>query len=235
VGTGLDPNALNKTASGIAMLQGAQSQRIELVARYFATAVTELCSVVHALTLKHSRRASIVQLRNEWVPVDPRQWTRRKDMSINVGLGTGNRQEQMAFLMQMLQLALGPGVQLGFSAPDKLYAMLTKLSNAAGFKNAEEFWVNPKNAPPPQPQQPPPPDPKLIEVQQRGQIEQAKLQQSAQFEQAKAQQDAQMEMSRAQAEMMLEREKAQMQAEIARYKADVMRPINTMGMSDGLS
>jgi hypothetical protein len=252
VGTGLDPNALNRTASGIAMLQGAQSQRIELVARYFATAVTELCSVVHALTLKHSRRASIVQLRNEWVPVDPRQWTRRKDMSINVGLGTGNRQEQMAFLMQMLQLALGPGVQLGFSAPDKLYAMLTKLSNAAGFKNAEEFWVNPKNAPPPQPQQPPPPDPKLIEVQQRGQIEQAKLQQSAQFEQAKAQQDAQMEMSRAQAEMMLEREKAQMQAEIARYKAeldaqvalevariraqaDVMRPINTMGMSDGLS
>jgi hypothetical protein len=250
VGTGLDPNSLNKTASGIAMLQGAQNQRIELVARYFASAVTELCSVVHALTLKHSRRASMIQLRNQWVPVDPRQWTTRKDMSINVGLGTVNRQEQQQFLLNMLQLALGPGVQLGFSGPDKVYAMLAKLTNNAGFKNAEEFWVDPKSKPP-QPPAPPPPDPKMIEVQQRGQIEQAKLQQDAQIEQARAQQDAQMEMSRAQAEMMLEREKAAMQAEVARYKAeldaqvalevariraqaDAMRPVN-MGMGNGLS
>jgi len=220
VGTGLDPNALNKTASGIAMLQGAQSQRIELVARHFAQAVTELCSVVHALTLKHSRKAAIVMLRNEWVPVDPRQWTARKDMQISVGLGTGNRQEQNAFLMQMLQLALGPGVQLGFSSPEKVYSMLAKLTNNAGFKNAEEFWANPKNAAP-KPPQAPPPDPKLIEVQQRGQIEQAKLAQSAQIEQAKAQTDAQLGMSRAQAEMELERQKAQMQAEVERYKAEL--------------
>lgn len=252
VGTGLDPNALNKTASGIAMLQGAQSQRIELIARHFAQSVTELCSVVHALTLKHSRQPQLVMLRNEWVPVDPRQWTTRKDMSISVGLGTGNRQEQNAFLLQMLQLALGPGVQLGFSGPEKVYAMLAKLSNNAGFRNAEEFWVNPKNAPP-QPQQPPPPDPKMIEVQQKGAIEQAKLQQSAQMEQAKVAQDAQMEMARAQAEMELERQKAQMQAEVARYKAeldaqvalevariraqaDMARGVNTMmGMENGLS
>lgn len=251
VGTGLDPNALNKTASGIAMLQGAQSQRIELVARHFAQSVTELCSVVHALTLKHSRRAQLVMLRNEWVPVDPRQWTTRKDMSISVGLGTGNRQEQNAFLMQMLQLALGPGVQMGFSAPDKVYAMLSKLTNNAGFKNAEEFWVDVSKRPPQPPQQPPP-DPKMLEVQQRGQIEQAKLQQTAQIEQAKAAQDAQMEMARAQAGMELERQKAQMQAEVARYKAeldaqvalevariraqaDMARQVNTMGMSDGLS
>ena len=220
VGTGLDPNALNKTASGIAMLQGAQSQRIELIARHFAESVKELCLLVHALTLKHSRQAELIMLRNEWVPVDPRQWTRRKDMSISVGLGTGNRQEQSAFLMQMLQLALGPGLQMGLSSPTQVFQMLGKLTNAAGFRNAEEFWSDPSKQPPKPPQQPPP-DPKLIEVQQRGQIEQAKLQQSAQMEQAKSQQDMQMEMQRAQAEMALEREKAQMQAEVARYKAEL--------------
>ena len=249
VGTGLDPNALNKTASGIAMLQGAQSQRIELIARHFAESVKELCLLVHALTLKHSRQQELVMLRNQWVPVDPRQWTRRKDMSISVGLGTGNRQEQSAFLMQMLQLALGPGVQMGLSSPTQVYQMLAKLTNAAGFKNAEEFWSDPSKQPP-RPPQPPPPDPRLIEVQQKGQIEAQKLQQSAQIEQAKSQQDMQMEMQRAQAEMALEREKAQMQAEIARYKAeldaqvalevariraqaDLARPME--GMGNGLS
>lgn len=231
VGTGLDPNALNKTASGIAMLQGAQSQRIELIARHFAESVKELCLLVHALTLKHSRQQELIQLRNEWIPVDPRQWKRRKDMSISVGLGTGNRQEQSAFLMQMLQLAFGPGMQMGLSSPSQVYQMLAKLTNAAGFKNAEEFWSDPSKQPPKPPQQPPP-DPKLIEVQQRGQMEQAKLQQdaqmqaakmqqSAQMEQAKAQQDMQMEMQRAQAEMALEREKAAMQAEVQRYKAEL--------------
>jgi hypothetical protein len=231
IGTGLDPNALNKTASGIAMLQGAQSQRIELIARHFAESVKELCLLVHALTLKHSRQQELIMLRNEWIPVDPRQWTRRKDMSISVGLGTGNRQEQSAFLMQMLQLAFGPGMQMGLSSPAQVYQMLSKLTNAAGFKNAEEFWSDPSKRPPAPPQQPPP-DPKLIEVQQRGQMEQAKMQQDAQMEaakmqqgaqmeQARAQQDMQMEMQRAQASMVLEREKAQMQAEVQRYKAEL--------------
>lgn len=249
VGTGLDPNALNRTASGIAMLQGAQSQRIELVARHFAQSVTELCSVVHALTLKHSRRASLVMLRSKWVPVDPRQWTTRKDMSISVGLGTGNRQEQNAFLLQMLQLAIGPGVQLGFSAPDKLFAMLSKLTNNAGFRNAEEFWTNPAERPP-QAEQPPPPDPKLIEVQQKAQIEQQKLQIEAQAGQQKTQAEMALEQQRAAQRMELERQKAEADAALARYKAELDAQValevariraqadmarTNMGMENGLS
>jgi hypothetical protein len=220
VGTGLDPNALNKTASGIAMLQGAQSQRIELVARHFAESVKELCLLVHALTLKHSRQQELVQLRNKWIPIDPRQWTRRKDMSISVGLGTGNRQEQSAFLMQMLQLALGPGVQLGFSTPDTVFNMLSKLTNAAGFRNAEEFWVSQKDKPPQPPQQPPP-DPKLIEVQQKGQLEQQKLQMEAQAGQARTQAEMQLEAQRTQAQMAAEQQRAQQDAALAKYRADM--------------
>jgi hypothetical protein len=212
VGTGLDPNALNKTASGIAMLQGAQSQRIELIARHFAESVKELCLLVHALTLKHSRQQELIQLRNEWIPVDPRQWTRRKDMSISVGLGTGNRQEQSAFLMQMLQLAFGPGMQMGLSSPAQVYQMLSKLTNAAGFKNAEEFWSDPSKQPPKPPQQPPP-DPKMIEVQQKGQIEAQKMSQEAQVEQAKMSQEAQLEQQR----IALDRYKADLDAQIKVY------------------
>jgi hypothetical protein len=230
VGTGLDPNALNKTASGIAMLQGAQSQRIELIARHFAESVKELCLLVHALTLKHSRQQELIMLRNEWVPVDPRQWTRRKDMSISVGLGTGNRQEQSAFLMNMLQLAFGPGMQLGLSSPAQVYQMLSKLTNAAGFKNAEEFWSDPSKRPPAPPQQPPP-DPKLIEVQQKGQMEAQKMQMTAQQDQQRAQMDMQVESAKLQQQMALEQQKLQANMQLEQQKLAIMREQNLMQLA----
>lgn len=204
--SGLDPNALNKTATGIMQLQAASMQRIELIARHFAEAVKELFWTVHALTLKHGRKAEMVRLSNEWVAIDPRSWKKRKDVTISVGLGTGNRQEQNAFLMQMLQLALGPGLQMGLSDPSKAYNMLARLTNNAGFKSSEEFWTDPRTQPPKQP----PPDPKLM-------IEQAKLQQSAQETQIDAQQ-AQAKLS---ADMQAEQMRAQQAQQEAVLRAEV--------------
>jgi len=181
--SGLDPNALNKTATGIMQLQAASMARVELKARRFAEAVKDLFIVTHALTLKHGRGPQMVELSNQWVTVDPSNWKRRTDMTISVGLGTGNRQEQNMFLMQMLQVALRQGLPLGFSDPAHVYAMLARLTNNAGFRAAEEFWVDPSSQPPKQQ----PPDPKLM-------IEQAKLQQ--------AQQETQIDAQMKQAEMM---------------------------------
>ena len=218
VGTGLDPNALNKTASGIAMLQGAQSQRIELIARHFAEAVKELCLMVHALTLKHSRQGEMVQLRNEWVPIDPRTWQKRKDMSISVGLGNGNRQEQSMFLMQWLTFAAQVGMPSGLVTQDNFFTAASKFINSGGFRNAEEFVTNPAKAPP---KPPPPPPPEVLKLQQDGQIKQAEMQQDAQMTQQKTAAELQMEREKMQferekfqAEMQLELEKERMRGEI---------------------
>lgn len=200
--SGLDPNALNKTATGIMQLQAASMQRIELIARHLAEAVKELFWTVHALTIKHGRKMDMVRLSNEWVPIDPRSWQKRKDVSISVGLGTGNRQEQNMFLMQMLQVALGPGLQMGFSDPSKVHAMLARLTNNAGFKAADEFWTDPSNQPPKQQ----PPDPRLM-------IEQAKLQQ--------AQQETQVDAQIKQAEMVADQQAEQMKAQQAREEAQL--------------
>lgn len=204
--SGLDPNALNKTATGIMQLQAASMQRIELIARHFAEAVKELMWLTHALTLKHGRKQEMVQLSNKWAVIDPRSWKKRKDMTISVGLGTGNRQEQSMFLMQMLQLALGPGLQMGLTEPAKVYQMLSRLTNNAGFKASEEFWTDPSSKPP----QPPAPDPKLM-------IEQAKLQQSAQETQI----DAQQAQAKLQADMTAEQMRAQQAQQEAVLRAEV--------------
>jgi hypothetical protein len=214
----IDPLSQNKTATGISQVFAAGQQRIELIARYFAEGVKELCLVVHQLLSKHSRKPLMLQLKQQFVPIDPRQWAKRTDMTISVGLGSGSRMEQTAFLQQLLTLMIGPGLQIGITDPSKIYNAVAKMINAVGYRNPEEFIIDPANAPP---KPPAPPDPKMIEVQQRGQIEQAKIQQQSQADAQRLQVETQAMQRQAQTDAAMKQMTAQMDAQVARYKAEL--------------
>jgi hypothetical protein len=144
---GMDADTLNKTASGISQIMSAAQQRIELVARTFAeTGVKELFMLVHRLIRTHFTKSDIVRLRNKWVEVDPRQWKTRTDMSIAVGLGTGNKDQQLMHLQTIL-MAQKEALQIGVATPKNIYNALAKLTMNAGFKNPEEFWTEPEDGP----------------------------------------------------------------------------------------
>jgi len=153
--TGVDPNSLSKAHSGVAIAQlsSAAQQRVELIARVFAEGVKELFQVVHELCIKHNHKESVVKLRNQWVSINPSEWKRRQDLKIAVGLGTGNKEQLMTNLMNILKEqkeALGAGV----TEPSKIYNTLSELTKAAGFANPEKFWTQPQPGP-----MPPPPNP----------------------------------------------------------------------------
>lgn len=154
--TGVDQNALNKTASGIAQLTSSAAQRVELIARVFAEGVKELFAIVHELTLKHARQVEIVRLRGSWVPIDPRQWKKRADMTLAVGLGTGNKEQLAAGLMNIL-MAQKEALQIGIATPRHVYNALAELTKAYGFATPEKFWQEPPEGGLP----PPPPDPQI--------------------------------------------------------------------------
>jgi hypothetical protein len=209
---GLDSNSINKNTpyATTAALMSAAQKRIRFIARIFAeTGVKNLFLLVHALTLKHARKEEIVRLRNEFVVVDPRQWKKRADMMVSVGLGTGDKAQQIAFLERVFQIqgAVGPH---GITTPQNVYNTLAKLTRAAGFKNPDEFWTDPSKVPPKQ--EGPPPE--VMVEQMRGQvklqIEQAQGQISMQQKQAELElqrqndeRDAQREQMRAQMEAQL--------------------------------
>ena len=69
---GLDANSLNKTATGIAAIQNAAEQRIELVARLFAEGVKKLFSQMHDTVRRHSEvgKAETVRLRGKWIDIE---------------------------------------------------------------------------------------------------------------------------------------------------------------------
>jgi hypothetical protein len=205
---GLDSNTINKDTpyATTAALMSAAQKRLKFIARIFAeSGVKNLFLVVHALTLKHARKEEIVELRNDFVVVDPRQWVKRADMTVSVGLGTGDKPQQIAFLKEVFQIqgAVGPH---GLASPAKVYNTLAKLTRAAGFKDPNEFWDDPSKTPP-KPEGPPP---EVMIEQMRGQV---KLQ--------VAQQEGQLSMQQKQAELQLQAANDQRDAERERMRAEM--------------
>lgn len=225
---GIDANSLNKTATGINAIQNASMQRIELIARLFAeTGVKALMLIVHALSLKHSRQAEMVRLKGQWAQVDPSSWKSRADVSVSVGIGTGNKDQQLMHLGNIWQMQLA-GLQLGIATPEGLYHTAAKMTQNAGFKQAEMFWKNPKEGPPIQQ----PPNPMVQVEQMKQQAEVQKYQADMMKEQQQAQSDAQMEAAKMafeaeqkEKDRQLEIAKVQMQEatkiEIAKINAEV--------------
>lgn len=244
---GIDANSLNKTATGISQIMSASQQRIELIARIFAeTGVKTLFNLILHCLATYSDKAMLIRLRDEFVEVDPRAWANGFDMTINVGLGTGNKDQQLVHLNQIAQAQFAM-LQAGLPivTPENIYKAQAKIVENAGFKNVEDFWKDPSAPPDPNepPPPPPPPDPMMLKMQAEQQAEQARMQMDAQ----KAQQDAQLSMQKAQSELQLkaamaqqelamereriaaqielERWKAQQEAELAIYKAQLQSQV----------
>jgi hypothetical protein len=189
---GLEADSLNKTKGGMQMIMNAAQERLLNVARLFAeTGVKDLFMLVHRLVRTNYTKPDVIRLRNEWVEVDPRQWKTRIDMVITVGLGTGNKDQQLQHLMTMLGVQ-EKALQIGIATPKNIYHSCIKLAQNAGFKDAEEFFTDPST----QQQQPPQPDPKVVEAQMKMELESKKLEQKSQNDQATlAQKDQQAQQN----------------------------------------
>jgi hypothetical protein len=229
----LDPDSISNTATGANIyFQGAQA-RVELIARVFAeTGVKDLFYAILEAVQKHQDHAKVIRLRNEWVQMDPREWTNKFDLDVMVGLGTGSKETQMAALAEEAQFqlaALSGGLPV--VTPENVYNLRMKALEAKNIKGGDLFYTHPSKMPP----APPQPDPKMVEVQAGIQADQAKLQISAQKTQAGIQQKQEKMAHQVQmdtARMQLEREKAAMQADLERQKAvaDHQREIEKLEM-----
>lgn len=230
---GLDADSLNKTATGINIIQTAAQQRQELIARTFAeTGVKRLFKLVLGCVTKYQNKPEIIRLRNEWVAMDPREWKTSYDTTVNVGLGTGNKQEQIATItnllgmdMKIIELAGGFNPML---TQKNVYNKLVKLIEASGLKSPEAYYTDPDTAPPQQPK-PSPEEQKMQMEMQKMQAQMQLDQQKAEGElvrkQREAEIDAQIEIMKANLQMELEKAKAAMQMEIERMKAGVQAEI----------
>ena len=154
---GMNDNALTShtTATAVNAVMSAAQSRVELIARNFAeTGVKDLMLVIYKLLYKYQDKERMVMLRNEWVPVRPDVWKDKYDCTVSVALGSGNKDQQMMHLSQMLQFA-GEAMSGGLRIVNEqnMYNLGSALIKAMGFQNVSDFLTDPSQIPP-QPEEP---------------------------------------------------------------------------------
>lgn len=239
---GLDPRAIDKTATATNIATNRSQSRVELICRIFAeTGFKDLFRGILWLLGKYQQEPLIVKISGDYKPIDPRAWTTEYDMTVNVGLGTGNKGEQLQML-QTIGMAQQTAVQFGgmglLVTPKNIYNLQAKVAQLAGFKDPGAFWTEPSD----QYQPPPPkPDPAVqvatIKAQADAQNHQADLQADAQKfqaeQQAKAQQTAMDSQAKAQDQhnsLILQQSNDQRQAQLDQQAHE--REIQRMTLED---
>jgi hypothetical protein len=173
---GLDANSLNPvSATEVSAATDQSQEREQLIARTFAeTGLKDLMVSLHGLIRRHGNAPETFEMTGQWVTVDPRQWKKRTDMSISVGLGTGNKQAKLAgytLLGQDMQAM----ATMGLCTPVEFYNLGKAKLQAFGEKDVSKFIKDP-TAPgfQPPPQQPP----EAVQVEQiraKGKSDEAQL------------------------------------------------------------
>lgn len=229
---GLDPNILqNATATAVAMVQNAGAAKVELIARVFAeTGVKDLFKNILHLVCKYQDKQRIIRMRGKFVPIDPREWANEYDISVNVGLGTGNKEQQLAMVAAVLQKQEQLFAQLGLAnpivSPSQYRNTLGRFVESAGFKDSNEFFqeITPEVEQAIFAAQQPQQDPNAQAAQLFAQVEQMKAETKAQSEQQKLQAEIAIQQAKMQAEKdktMADLAMQQAKIELDREKASV--------------
>lgn len=242
---GLNPDTLHDTKGGAQMLMTAAAKRLRLIARTLAeTGIKDLFIGVHALLRTAGSQQMAMRLTGKWVPVDPSSWGERKDMTIEIGMGAGGREMDLAaagaigqMLNQILEGQVTGAIPKPIVQPKDVYTYAKWFTERAGVK--KQFFTDPED-PKAQAEQPPPqPDPEVEKAKAELQMQQQKMEFDAQAQAAKlandkaaaedkarldvwvADRQAQLAEDKAAFEADLAERNAEREAELARYTADL--------------
>jgi len=216
--TALDP----QTATAAQIEHDASYARVELIARNMAElGFKPLFAKLLRIIVRNQDRPRTIRLRDDWVDFDPRAWNAGMDVSINVGLGTGSRERDMAMLSGVRARQNAIIEQLGIDNPVVTPSMVIdaehKLVEAAGLKDPDRYFkpISDEEFKAWQAQKPPaPPDPKVQALQAKAQLDQETLQQKAAGEQQRMQADVAMDQAKQVAELKMARERLDQEYEL---------------------
>ena len=182
---GLNADSLNqKTATGMNQVLTQSQMRMELIARIFAeTGVRDLALKMFELVCKYQQKEKIVRIRGKYIPMRPYEWKDRINVTVQVGLGSGSKEQQLILTNAILQRQMeainlqqnvyGPMVNLR-----NIYNSLKKLVEHAGLNSVEPFFMDPDVGASQMPQLPPKPPTEFEKVtlaQVQGENQRAQL------------------------------------------------------------
>ena len=223
---GLDANALQSTtASAIsATVRGAQV-KLESYARTMAeTGMKSLFKGILHLVTKYDNKPRVVRLRNNFVPIDPREWTSEFDVVVQVGLGTADDEQKIAFLTQIAgkqeQILMQMGVNNPVVSMGQYVNTLRSIAEIGGFKDADQFFNSPQQIQMLEQQ--------MMQGQQAGPSpEQQQMEAEMALKRERMMLEIQLEREKMQAELELRRQELEAEAQLRAIKAATDAEIST--------
>lgn len=177
-----------KTLGEVQLVTGAANKRTLLMIRNLANmAIVSLMLGIHGLLRRNATKALTIRLRGKWVTVDPTSWGQRLDMTVSVGLGTMDKQQELTTQQEILKMQAGLA-PAGFVTPENQYNAAAKFVELTGEKNADKYFTHPDKMPkqaPPDPMQ----DPEVALKVASHKLE------SARFEREAAQRDRELDQA----------------------------------------
>lgn len=145
----------HNTATGINIITQQANQRLELIARIFAeTGMSDLFRFLIKMNQLFINEETIIRLTNGPMQIDPTDLEGEFDLVVNAGMGAGAKQQNIQN-MQILQGLMTQLYQLGFVGPEQAYNFAKRYIEEIGFKNVDDFVMNPQEVQAKQAQQQP--------------------------------------------------------------------------------
>ena len=222
----------------------SNSGKLELIARIFAdTGVKSLFRGILHLLGKYQDKAKLVRMRGKYVQYDPRTWANEYDISINVGLGSGDRDQKLAMLQMILAKQEQILQQFGPSNPlvtvGQYRNTLAKFIESAGFKDANAFIneITPEQDAALAQPQPPAPDMQAEMTQMLADVEREKTAAKSMIESEKLklkQMELEAQYTQKGIEMAMKNQQQQSDIKIkeAQLAVQQLQAILTMDMAD---
>ena len=220
---GLDPDALqNTTATAVNATMQAAAGQVEVIARNFAEGgMKRLFKLMLEEFIKNTDDETVMRLNGRFTPIDPRVWNSDMDLSVNVGLGTGQEDTKMAALNQALgmqmQIWSNYGPSNGLVTMTQIRNTLADMLAMGGLRNSDRYFM------------PMDPQTEQLLVQQAQQAQQAMAQGQdpnqayLQAETIKMQGRLQSDQMKTQAKMQTDMAKMQLDAQKAAAEEDLER------------
>lgn len=204
---GLDPDELQNVTKGAQLAaMSTAALKVEMIARLLGEGVKDIFRKVHSELRRNQDQPLQFQLSGKWLQVNPSEWGPRSRLTVNVGLGSGNR-EEMRMSVQLLGQAQGALAQSGMVGPKQMFETFKVMCEALGFNAPERFAMDPSSPEfaqhmqqMQQMQQNAPPAPQVQAAKIRAQT--VALQEQAQNQRSEA--EAQVDLTKARTQMIHE-------------------------------
>lgn len=142
---GTDSKSLNKTATGISLLQQASEQRIDYIVRVFAeTGVGEMMRFLVELNQRYIDQPQVIRLKNQALQVSPDDLAGTFDIDVNTEAGVGKKRQTVQNLQFYLANIAPFALQIGAATPGEWARAAQKLLTESGIRDPENYVRDPE-------------------------------------------------------------------------------------------